>query len=124
MSDELPPQTEDNSNKQYQRPAWIGGVILIGIGVIFLLRNITGFSLHNWWALFFLIPAITSFGRVVTMYQADGRLTSRGRGALIGGLILTFIAVVFLFNLDFGSLWPVFLILGGIGLLLNALLPG
>jgi hypothetical protein len=43
---------------------------------------------------------------------------------MLGGLVLTFLAAVFLFNLNFGALWPVFLILGGIGLLLNALLSG
>jgi len=47
-----------------------------------------------------------------------------GRGPLIGGLLLTFIAAAFLFSLDFGNLWPVFLILGGIALLLNAFWSG
>jgi hypothetical protein len=105
------------------RPAWIGGAVLITIGVFFLIRNLTGYTLNNWWALFILIPAVTSFGRVVTIYQAEGVLNSHARGALIGGLILTFIAIVFLFNLNFGSLWPVILILGGIAVILNALLP-
>lgn len=116
-------QPEKSSEKQYGTPAWIGGAILIVIGLIFLLRNLTGFSLDNWWALFILIPAATSFGRVVSIYQAEGRLTSSARRALIGGLILTFVCTVFLFELNFGRLWPVFLILGGIGMLLNALLP-
>ncbi len=77
------------------KPAWIGGVVLIIIGVFFLIRTLTGFTLNNWWALFILIPAVTSFGRVITIYQAEGVLNSQARGALIGGVILTFIAIVF-----------------------------
>ncbi|MBE0699600.1 MAG: hypothetical protein IH586_21965 [Anaerolineaceae bacterium] len=124
MSEDFSRQNDPESSNQYQKPAWIGGAILILIGFIFLLRNVTGFSLNNWWALFILIPAIGSFGRAISAYQTNGRLSAPARRALISGLVLTFIAAVFLFNLDFGSLWPVFLILGGIGLLLNALIPG
>lgn len=116
------PSSFDNQPER-NRPAWIGGAILILIGLIFLVQNLTGFSLANWWALFILIPAVSSFGRAYSAYQSSGRLSGSARGALIGGLVLTFITFVFLFNLDFGKLWPVFLILGGIGLLINALLP-
>jgi len=113
----------DNPRPERNHPAWIGGAILVLIGVIFLVQNLTSFSLANWWALFILIPAASAFGRAYKAYQENGRLSGSARGGLAGGLVLTFIAFVFLFNLDFGRLWPVFLILGGIGLLINALLP-
>ncbi len=102
---------------------WIGGVILILIGVVFLLQNLTGLSLENWWALFILIPAVGAFANAWNNYRSNERLTSAGRGSLIGGFVLTFIAAVFLFNLDFGNLWPVFIILAGLAILSNALLP-
>lgn len=105
------------------RPAWIGGAILILLGVIFLIQNLTGFALANWWALFILIPAVNAFGHAYSTYRAEGRLSGPVRGSLFGGLVLTFVAFVFLFNLKFGTLWPVLLIIGGIGLLINALLP-
>ncbi len=124
MSEEFPKHDEINREGQHAKPAWIGGAILILIGVIFLVQNVTGFSLRNWWALFLLIPAITSFGRASSIYQAEGRLTASARGAALGGLALTFLTAIFLFNLNFGALWPMFLILGGVALLLNALLPG
>lgn len=99
---------------------WIGGLILVAIGVIFLLANTTGFQLHNWWALFILIPALANFGNAWRHYQTDGHLSKGATGSLTGGLILTLVASAFLFNLDWGLIWPVFLIIGGIGALLSS----
>lgn len=102
--------------------AWIGGLVLITIGVIFLVTNLTDFTLNNWWALFILIPAVSSLGNAFRVYRRDERLGSEGRGSLIGGVILLFITSAFLFSWDWGNIWPFFLIIGGIGVLLNALL--
>lgn len=100
--------------------AWLAGLVLIGIGIIFLLNQFTGFRLDNWWALFILIPAFGAFGNALRARQAHGRFGREGRGSLIGGLVLTFVASIFLFELDWGQVWPVFLILGGVGVLLGS----
>jgi hypothetical protein len=100
---------------------WSGGLILIGIGVIFLISNTTSFHLHNWWALFILIPAFSNLGNAVRNYQDNGRLTRSGRGSLTGAIILGFIASVFLFSLDWGIVWPIFLIIGGLSALLGGM---
>ena len=100
---------------------WSGGLILIGIGVIFLISNTTNFHLHNWWALFILIPAFSNLGGALRNYQDNGRLTRSGRGSLTGGIILSFIAAVFLFSLDWGVVWPIFLIIGGLSALLGGM---
>lgn len=114
-------ETEETSYRAQRRQPknWGTGLILIGIGIIFLISNTTGFHLHNWWALFILIPAFSKFGDAVNNYQKKGRLTRSGRGSLTGGLILSLIASVFLFNLDWGLIWPVFLIIGGLSALLG-----
>ncbi|HMT21292.1 MAG TPA: hypothetical protein PKE20_08625 [Promineifilum sp.] len=101
---------------------WVPGLILIGIGAFFLLRNFTDFRLDNWWALFILIPAFGSFGNFARVYGREGALNGEARGSLIGGLILTFIAATFLFGWDWGVVWPIFLVIGGIGALLSGLL--
>ena len=104
--------------------AWIGGAVLIALGLIFLLQNTGLFVLHNWWALFILIPAIGSFGATYTMYRNNSnRLTYPARGSLIAGVVFTLIAAAFLFDVNFGLFWPGLLILVGIGLLLNFVLP-
>ncbi len=110
-----PPQQSAKSHS----PQWIGGVILIAVGLIFLFSNISGFYLQNWWALFILIPAIGSFGKAWQSYRANGRFTREASGPLTGGLVLTLIATAFLFNLDWGMIWPFFLIIGGLSALLG-----
>ena len=98
---------------------WIPGFILIGLGLIFLISNVTGFQLDNWWALFILLPGAVNLVNAWNAYREDGRITRRVRGSLIGGLLISLIAFIFLFNLDWGNVWPVFLILGGFALLLS-----
>jgi hypothetical protein len=102
--------------------AWVPGLVLIGIGLIFLLQNFTSFELNNWWALFILIPAFGALGNAFRVRQNAGRLTGEGRGSLMGGLGLLFVALIFLFELPWGNVWPIFLILGGIGILLGSFL--
>lgn len=101
---------------------WVGGAILIAIGSVFLLQNLTSFTFGNWWALFILIPGFASLINAWQNYQEDGRFSERARGPFVGGLILTFIASIFLFDLDWGAVWPIFLIIGGFGALLKGML--
>ena len=98
---------------------WVAGVALIVIGGVFLLSNLTDFYLNNWWALFILIPASSNFGNAWRSYQKHGRLNRQARGSLTGGMILSLITVAFLFNLDWGLIWPLFLIIGGLSALLG-----
>jgi len=101
---------------------WVGGLILIALGLIFLAQNFGGFALNNWWALFILIPACGSFATAWRIYQTNGRKwTGAVTGPLTGGLILTAVSGIFLFGLDIGRLWPVFLILAGLGALTGAM---
>ena len=63
-------------------------------------------------------------GRVIPVsytHLKDGRLSNEARGSLIGSLILFFITAVFIFGWSWGAIWPVFLIIGGIGALLSGL---
>ncbi len=98
---------------------WIAGVVLIGIGIIFLISNTTSWHLDNWWALFIMIPAISNFSKAWGSYRRHGRFTRSARGSLTGGLILTLVSSAFLFNLDWGLIWPLFLIIGGLSALMG-----
>ena len=102
-----------------RQASWVGGAVLILLGAVFLLQNFDLIRLHNWWALFILIPALVNFAAAYNLYRRDGRLTGAVYGALMGGLILTLVAGVFLFSIDWGMVWPVFLILIGLGILFS-----
>ncbi|HLF28942.1 MAG TPA: hypothetical protein VJG32_21660 [Anaerolineae bacterium] len=124
MSDDLPSNESGRLSESTRRgnPAWVGGVILIVLGLVFLVQNLTGFELGNWWAIFILIPAIGSLATAWRIIQANGgRVTPAARGPLTGGLILITVAAVFLFNLDWGAIWPVFLIIIGVSALFASL---
>lgn len=104
---------------------WIGGILLLFIGLLLLGRNLNLTTFDNWWALFIMLPAIGSFSTAWGMYQAaDGHFTMRARSAMIVGLVLTAVTAMFLFNLNWTILGPSLLILAGIGLLINVVLPG
>lgn len=115
-------EIEEEKDRKDLDSSLIAGLVLIGIGGIFLLTTLTDFQLDNWWALFILIPALTTLGNAFRVYRNEGRLGKEGRGSLMGGIVLLFICATFLFGFDWGSIWPVFLIIGGVGVLLNAVL--
>ena len=99
--------------------AWLG-VALVAMGLLFLVQNYFGYQLRNWWALFILIPAVGAFTAAwhswrnhQTVYGAASSLTT--------GLLFTAVAAIFLLELPWGRVWPVFIILAGIGMLLPAL---
>ena len=116
------PTDEDRKPRSWtRRSSWVVGGVLILLGVVFAVQNLTGFSLHNWWALFILIPAIGSFATAYEMWQRnDGKFTASVQGPLWGGVLLAVVAAVFLLDLSWGTMWPIFLILIGIGSVLGA----
>jgi hypothetical protein len=101
--------------------AWVGGLVLIAVGVVLLLQNQGIATLRNWWALFLFIPAVGAFATAWKSYQqAGGRLAGPAAASLVGGTVLTLVAVAFLFNLNWGIVGPVLLVLAGIGALVGA----
>lgn len=99
---------------------WIPGLILIGLGLFFLLNNFFDIRLfNNWWALFILIPAAANFSNAWKRYREAGHWTEAAIGSLTGGLLIGFVALIFLFELSWGTFWPVLLIILGAGILLR-----
>jgi hypothetical protein len=106
---------------------WILGAILIVVGVGLLLQAFGRIDFTNWWALFIFIPAVGSFAAAGRRYQdAGGRLTSGALGSLIGGVVLSVVALAFLFSgsleLNWNVIWPLLLILGGVAILLQVVI--
>jgi len=99
--------------------SWSGGAVLVG--AIVLLQNFTGFSFDNGWALFITIPGFAALATAWYLHQRNGgRLDGQIGGAVMGSLLPLLVAAVFLLGLDWGVVWPVFLILTGLIGLLNS----
>lgn len=103
---------------------WIAGLILIILGAAFLLQDMGTINIpfSNWWALFILIPAVASFDRAWRHYrEADGRFNAPARNSLLVGILLTIVALGFLFNINWTYFGPALIILVGFGVLFNAM---
>jgi hypothetical protein len=108
-------------HENWTNPRWLVGGVLILAGVLVFIFTLTGFALHNWWALFILIPAGGSLLTAHRIYVTnDRKLTAASRGSLIGGAILLLVTLIFLLELPWDKTWPIFLILVGVGVLIGA----
>jgi drug/metabolite transporter (DMT)-like permease len=117
---------EERRQRRLERRSggWIGGVFLAFLGVILLLQNLKIYTLNNWWALFILLPAAGSLATGVRLAQADGKFSARARGSLIAGVMFILVTGMFLFSLNWTILGPALLILAGISLIVNMIIPG
>ncbi len=96
------------------------GIALIAIGVLFLLENmISGFHFYNWWAIFILVPGLNSILKAWNGYNQEREITNRVRRAGFYGLFMILLSMTFFFSLDWGIMWPVFLIGWGLNMLLR-----
>ena len=118
----LSPERGPQPTARRHRPAWVPGLVLVLIGLAFLAQSVAAPRPDNWWAFFLLIPAATSLAAAWDRYQRSGRLGA-ARGGLIGGIVLLTVAAIFLLGLDWGAVWPVFLIIAGLSALLAAVSP-
>ena len=111
-------------NRVSRRPRPLLGLVFIIVGVIFLARNL-GYDidlpyLHNWWALFILIPAVTRLHDAWSRYRSNGEvLDSVVRRALVSGAACVLVAAMFLLELSWHTWWPLFVIFGGVAYLLQ-----
>ncbi len=118
-------QGEGGGDGFARRGSWIGGAILIFIGVVFLLKNF-GFPFpQNWWAVFILIPAVAAFAGARRVYAGNGGVINAGViGGVAAGCVLVLLSLLFLFGVDVGKFWPLILIVVGVGVLSGAMAPG
>jgi hypothetical protein len=103
--------------------AWMGVAVVV-IGGLLLANNL-GYDLglrhlQNWWALLLLIPATGKFHDAWLCLRAGFGLGHRSvREPLITGLAFVFVTIIFLMGLSWMTWWPVFLVLGGLSMLLS-----
>ena len=101
---------------------WLGGLVILLVGCLFLLQNfgvIQLVTIHNWWALLLLIPAIGAFSAAAGMFWYNGgKLDRKVLGAAYGGMYPLVIAILFLLGADWGKWWPILVIMVGLGAVL------
>ena len=106
--------TEENTNPDKKKDdGMISGLVLIAVGIIFLVMQYSDFHFNNWWALFILIPVFLAWSRAFTIFREAGEMTEGAIQAVTGSLFPLFVALIFLFNMDWGKVWPGFIILVG-----------
>ena len=94
--------------------AWIAGLILVGLGILFLLRNFGVPIPDKWWTVFLVLPGLAALWQAWRMYQHEGRLSRAVTGTAVGGAVLVVLGVSFFFGFDWGNLWPLILIALGV----------
>lgn len=98
------------------------GVVLIFMGAVFMLQQLgivgQGF---NWWAIFVLIPAFGALSAAWALYRRSERFDAGVRSSLGSGLITLTVALMLLFDFDWGVWWPLMLIVPALAMLLTCL---
>ena len=116
MSDEMSTKNKNDNSSSI----WTGAVLIM-VGFVFLAQQFGSFTLRNWWALFILIPAFSSFATAITMWQKDKKFHVGVWSTLYGGVFPLLVALMFLFDFDWGLYWPLFVIVGGVGMMISGL---
>ncbi|MGH8161105.1 MAG: LiaF transmembrane domain-containing protein, partial [Gammaproteobacteria bacterium] len=112
--------TTNPANNSRRHVEWriLPALVIVAVGVLFLLNNLgyrLDFLFHgNWWALLILIGAIPPLTRAYEVYRARGRLDAEAGYSLLAASAVVLVAVMFLAGLDWGTWWPLFVILGGL----------
>lgn len=93
-------------------------VVIIAIGALFLANNL-GYPLDflargNRWALIILVAAIAPLTRAYEVYRANGSIDAEVAHCLLSATAIVLVATMFLAALDWGTWWPLFVILGGL----------
>jgi hypothetical protein len=108
----------DNNNRHGWWGGLAGGLVVIMVGVVFLLRNLgiplPFAGLHNWWALFILVGAVPFLAQALDSYRKAGRVDQAVLHSLLVAGASILVASIFLIGLDLSVWWPLFVIYGGL----------
>jgi len=112
--------TPESSNTPMRPMRWrlFPAVAIIAIGLLFLANNL-GYNLAfldrgNWWAVIILLAAFAPLTHAYERYRAIGKVDAEVMYSLLSASGVVLVAVLFLFELDWGTWWPLFVILGGL----------
>jgi hypothetical protein len=100
------------------------GVVLVILGIVFFLQQ-TGHLTENfnWWALFILIPAVSSLTGMYYAIRNSGTFNQTARSAAGTAVVFFTLSFMFLFALDWTIYWPLMVLAVGFSILIGSI-PG
>ncbi|GEM_PF-3972606 len=119
--DQYEMEEKEKRDEFIDRTSWqiSGAVTLILLGAFFLLgQNSVLHLADNWWAMFIALPAAVMLYNAYLAYNRNGTVTSEVRKNVTGGSIVAVVAFIAATN-QWANLWPLFLIVPGILMLLG-----
>jgi amino acid transporter len=109
-------QSQDSRYKMWSNLSI--GLAVVAVGAVFLMDNF-GWRLpfyrpHNWWAMFILVGAVPLLLQAADHYRRSGVVDRTLLCLLLSASAPIMVASMFLLDLDWGMWWPLFVIYGGL----------
>lgn len=99
------------------------GLVVIAIGLVFLMHNfgirLPFMEYRNWWALFILVAAVGPVSHALQRFRAQGRIDKGVLCSLLSASAIVLVAMMFLLDLSWDLWWPLFIIYGGLWMLVR-----
>ena len=114
---------EETRSVRRRRYHLMPALLVIALGVFFLLGNVgldvPFFNNPNWWAWFILVGAAWPLFEAVERYRETGSIDGEVLHSLLTAAAIAMVALMFLLQLSWGQWWPVFVIYGGLCMLVR-----
>lgn len=102
---------------------WLMGVVVIVIGLLILLHNfglrLVFLEYHNWWAVLILLCALGPLSLAYRHYRSRERLDANVAYYLTSAAAIVTVGFIFLLDLHWDRWWPLFVIYGGLWMLVR-----
>lgn len=106
---------------------WVMGIVVIALGVLFLLHNLglhlAFLEFNNWWAVLILLCAIGPLSLAYRQYRASERIDANIAYYLTSAAAILSVGFIFLLDLRWDRWWPLFVIYGGLWMLVRRTYP-
>lgn len=106
---------------------WLMGIVVIAIGVLFLLHNfglrLVFLEYRNWWAVLILLFALGPLSLAYRHFRTVGQIDADMAYHLTSAAAIVTVGLIFLLDLRWDRWWPLFVIYGGLWMLVRRRYP-
>ena len=115
--------SSDSTNQRSYHHRVIPALLVIALGVFFLLDNLgielPFFDFENWWAWIILFAAAWPLTDAARRYRSVGKVDNEVVHSLLSATAIVMVALMFILELPWHQWWPVFVIYGGLCMLVR-----